>query len=170
MGKTLGGFIAGFCIAMVLIFGSFLIYVTPQSGTIENAVQINEQVYSATHSTWFDGSVGFLNQLGGLKDLPIIGSTASKANNLSAFLIQVRLSSESLRQTLGFVKFLADISLVAIIIFIILFFIGLYHIRISAEPVHNGGTIVQKDMKRCPNCGQKNIGDAKFCENCGNKI
>ncbi|MFH1256988.1 MAG: hypothetical protein V1494_06900 [Candidatus Diapherotrites archaeon] len=76
MGKVGGAFLAGFSLAMLIIFLTFFIYLTPLSGTINSAYQANEQIYSISHSDWYTSATSFLQTVKGLNWVPVIGEAA----------------------------------------------------------------------------------------------
>ncbi|MDO8428033.1 MAG: hypothetical protein Q7S92_02355 [Candidatus Diapherotrites archaeon] len=170
MGKLAWAFITGFSLAMFIVFLTFFIYLTPMAGMINTSYQVNEQIYLQTHSGWYAGASSFLTSVKGWSSVPIIGELAQYGGSIGDFMVNVKQASESLQGVLGLIKFLTDASLIATILFLVLFVIGLIKIKSGSNPSHPATSASTEKSKFCSQCGTKNVFSAKFCESCGVKI
>ncbi|MFH1256987.1 MAG: zinc ribbon domain-containing protein [Candidatus Diapherotrites archaeon] len=83
----------------------------------------------------------------------------------------VKDSSASLKNVLTLIKFFTDVSLIATIVFAILFVIGLFMIKADSKPSQQiQATQPNEKAIFCRACGAKNSQNSKFCEKCGEKI
>lgn len=171
MSKTLGAFIAGFSLAMLIGCVFVYFYLSPFSGEIATAISVNETVYTQTHSEWYGTATSFLSVVGGVSGLPVVGGAGTIAAQISSFMSQIRAMSEKLRNTLAFLQVITTLSLPGMVIFTILFFVGLImagkptqSIVIQQQPVK------ESSGKFCSKCGNDNEKNLKFCTSCGEKL
>ncbi len=155
---------------MVLVSLAFLIYLAPLADDVNTAIQINGSIYQISHSEWYNGATSFLQSVKGLSGLPVIGTAAVYGSSIGDFLKKVHDSSETLKHALDFIKFIIDITIPSLIIFGILFIVGLWMVIVSPSATISPSAQPTEASKYCSKCGTKNLMSSKFCESCGVKI
>jgi len=164
MGKALGGFISGFCLAIFLFSLMIYIYATPNLATMQTANQLNETVYGATHSSWFGAGLSLLD---GVRTVGAIIPGAAYAGNLKDLLQNVKDLSESLKRTLGLLIMLTEASLYLMIGSFFGFIIGT---MIALKPEQQVVVQAAPRVVYCSKCGTQNDTEAKHCSECGKKL
>jgi len=169
MAKALGGFIAGFSLAIFLFSLMIYIYATPHLETMESVYQINENVYAVTHSPVFDGGILLLDgikNVGGL--IPVVGQYAGYAGDIKSLLLDVKDLSESIKNTLGFLIMLANSAIYMMFGSFFGFIIGAMIVMRPEQRVVIQQAVAQ--ARYCSECGAQNPIGANHCSQCGKKL
>jgi len=124
--KLLGGFIAGFFLAIFIFSLAIFLYTAPQLESIEEALDLTELIYNSTHSPEFDSGLALVDMLGTGAEIPFIGEYIGDIGNLKELLLAVKDLSETAKQTLELAIFITNVSLYISIVSLIAFIIGTF--------------------------------------------
>ncbi|VVC03575.1 Uncharacterised protein [Candidatus Burarchaeum australiense] len=136
MTKFVSGFLIGFFLASLLLFGYINLQLGPSQNEIYLLKQYSESAYATTHSASYaniQAMVSSLNELStSIAQLPVVGGAIDVSrvpeytSKITELLNSVKVMSESSRTFIETVVFLLNISLAMVVISVIMIAVGGY--------------------------------------------
>ena len=91
--KLLGGFIAGFSLAVFIFSLAIFLYAAPQLESMEEALDLTELIYDSTNSPEFDSGLALVDMIGTGANIPFIGEYIGDIGKLKELLLSASFAN-----------------------------------------------------------------------------